>query len=56
MSKKSAGLAVKFVESLGVDFKKHFDLESYKPFFEEMGYENVEYNVVDGRMPCAIAF
>ena len=55
MSKKSAGLAVKFVEFLGADFKKQFDIESYKSFFNEMGYDNVEYYVVDGRMPCAIA-
>ena len=55
MSKRSAGLAVKFVELLGADFKKQFDLDSYKSFFEEMGYDNVEYHVVDGRMPCAIA-
>lgn len=55
MSKKSAGLAVKFVEFLGADFKKQFDLESYKSFFEGMGYDNVEYHVVDGRMPCATA-
>ena len=55
MSKRSAGLAVKFVELLGADFKKQFDLDSYKSFFEEMGYNNVEYHVVDGRMPCAIA-
>ena len=55
MSKKSAGLAVKFVEFLGADFKKQFDFESYKSFFKEMGYDNVEYYVVDGRMPCAIA-
>ena len=55
MSKRSAGLAVKFVELLGADFKKQFDLDSYRSFFEEMGYDNVEYHVVDGRMPCAIA-
>ena len=55
MSKKSAGLAVKFVELLGADFKKQFDLKSYKSFFKDMGYDNVEYHVVDGRMPCAIA-
>ena len=55
MSKKSAGLAVRFIEFLGADFKKQFNLESYKSFFKEMGYDNVEYHVVDGRMPCAIA-
>lgn len=55
MSKKSAGLAVKFIEFLGADFKKQFDLASYKEFFETMGYQDVEYFVVEGRMPCAIA-
>jgi ubiquinone/menaquinone biosynthesis C-methylase UbiE len=55
MSKKAAGLAVRFVEMLGADFKKQFDLDSYKDFFSEMGYRDVEYHVVDGRMPCAIA-
>ena len=55
MSKKSAGLVVNVVEFLGADFKEQFDLESYKAFFKEMGYDNVEYHVVDGRMPCAVA-
>ena len=55
MSKESAGLAVKFVELLGADFKQQFDLDSYKKFFENLGYKGVEYTVVDGRMPCAIA-
>lgn len=55
MSKESAGLAVKFVEFLGADFKQQFDLDSYKSFFENLGYQWVEYAVVDGRMPCAIA-
>ena len=55
MSKKTGKVAVKFIEMLGADFKKQFDFESYKSFFKEMGYINVEYHVVDGRMPCAIA-
>lgn len=55
MSQKSAGLAVKFIELLGADFKKQFDLETYKSFFEDMGYKDVEYRVVEGRMPCAVA-
>lgn len=54
MSKKSAGLAVKFIEFLGADFKKQFDIDSYKSFFTDMGYDKAEYHVVDGRMPCAI--
>lgn len=55
MTKKTGSVAVKFIELLGADFKQQFDLESYMRFFEKMGMENVEYTVIDGRMPCAIA-
>ena len=48
-------IAVKFIEKLGASFKRQFDLESYKQFFTDMGYSNIEYEVVDGRMPCAVA-
>ena len=55
MSKSTGAVAVKFITLLGADFKRQFDLDSYKKFFADMGYEDVEYHVVDGRMPCAIA-
>lgn len=55
MSKGTGTAAVKFITLLGADFKRQFDLESYKAFFENKGYTGVEYHVVDGRMPCAIA-
>ena len=55
MSKGTGTAAVKFITLLGADFKRQFDLNSYKQFFANMGYENVAYHVVDGRMPCAIA-
>lgn len=55
MSKGTGMVAVKFITMLGADFKKQFDLDSYKKFFEDKGYSDVEYYVVDGRMPCAIA-
>ncbi len=55
-STKGTGIiAVKFIELLGARFNRQFDLNSYKDFFKNMGYENVSYYVVDGRMPCAIA-
>ena len=54
-SRKSSGLAVKFIEFLGAEFKRQFDPESYKKFFEAKGYPDAEYYVVEGRMPCAIA-
>ena len=55
MSKKTGRLAVRLIEMLGADFKKQFDMDSYKKFFSNMGYKNVKYHVVNGRMPCAIA-
>ena len=48
-------LAVKFLEKLGASFKCQFDAESYERFFEDMGYKNVTYEVVRGRMSCDIA-
>ena len=55
MSKKTGTAAVKFITLLGADFKRQFDLNSYKQFFADMDYENVGFHVVEGRMPCAIA-
>ena len=55
MSQASSRFAVKFIEALGAEFKKEFDIDSYKAFFEDMGYKDAEYHVVEGRMPCAIA-
>ena len=55
MLKKSSGIAVSVINKMGADFKRQFDLDSYKEFFEEKGFNDVEYYVVDGRMPCAVA-
>ena len=52
---QSSSMAVKFLELIGADFKRQFVIESYKKFFEDMGYNDVEYYIVEGRMPCAIA-
>ena len=54
-SKRTGTFAVKFIELLGANFKRQFDFESYKQFFTDMGYSDVTYEVVDGRMPCALA-
>lgn len=54
----SAGVnkkAVRLLELAGANFKRQFDINSYKMFFENAGYKNVEYFIVDGRMPCAVA-
>ena len=55
MSKGTGRIAVKFIKALGASFMRQFDLDSYKLFFTDKGYQNVKYYVVDGRMPCAVA-
>lgn len=47
--------AVQLLALAGANFKRQFDILSYQKFFEDAGYSNVEYDVVTGRMPCAIA-
>lgn len=48
-------LAVRFLEKLGASFKRQFDAASYEAFFSEMGFQNVTYEIVEGRMSCDIA-
>ena len=55
MSKGTGIVAVNVIKWLGADFKRQFDLESYKNFFENLGHKDASYTVVEGRMPCAIA-
>lgn len=47
--------AVRFLEAAGANFKRQFDMDSYKKFFEDAGYRQVDYDIVYGRMPCAVA-
>lgn len=46
---------VRCLEKFGADFKKQFDFSTYKQFFEKSGYGNIEYILIKGKMPCAIA-
>lgn len=48
-------LAVEFLERLGANFKRQFDSTSYENFFEEMGYSDIKYEIVRGRMSCEVA-
>lgn len=54
-SKKNSMFAAKVLEKMGVDFKRQFDLDSYKEFFNKQGIIVKEYVIVEGRMPCAFA-
>ncbi|SEW18585.1 Ubiquinone/menaquinone biosynthesis C-methylase UbiE [Ruminococcaceae bacterium KH2T8] len=40
---------------MGANFKKMFDMDSYRAFFEDMGYKDIEYRTAEGKMPCCIA-
>lgn len=58
MNKKEDGKDNKFSKTVGkagADFKKQYTYESYKNFFEKLGFEDVEYSYIDGRVPCAVA-
>ena len=55
MTNGKQGPIVKLLERSGAGFKRQFDFTSYKKFFEEAGYKDVSYRIVEGRMPCAIA-
>ena len=49
------GPLVKLLEKSGAGFKRQFDRETYREFFESGGYCLEDYGLVEGRMPCAIA-
>ena len=51
---KTTGLS-KTIDIAGADFKREFTFNTYKDFFKELGYTNVEYTMIDGRVPCAVA-
>lgn len=51
---KTSGFA-NTVGKAGADFKRQFTYDTYMEFIKEAGYENVEYSLVEGKIPCAIA-
>ena len=53
--KKNAVYAAKILSVMGVNFKRQFSLDSYKAFITAHGITQVEYSIVEGRMPCAFA-
>lgn len=54
-SAQTSRLAVRLLERAGAGFKRQFDLDSYRRFFEDAGYRDARFFVVDGRMSCAVA-
>ncbi len=51
---KTSGFA-STVGKAGADFKRQFTIESYKQFFLDAGYSDVQIILADGRIPCAVA-
>ena len=43
------------VGKAGADFKRQFTVESYRQFFLDTGYSDVQIRLADGRIPCAVA-
>ena len=48
-------LIIKLLEKLGVTFKRQFDFRTYRQFFADAGFPDAAFDVVTGRMSCAIA-
>ena len=42
-------------QKAGADFKREFSMESYRQFFLDAGYPDVEASLADGRIPWAVA-
>lgn len=51
----SPNLFVKMLEKFGAGFKCQFDYKSYQEFYKTLGYNKVTFDIVEGKMPCAIA-
>ena len=45
----------KRIGASGADFKRQFTYDSYIDFFNELGYKNVEYKMINGKVPCCVA-
>lgn len=55
ISNRFGRFSAKVFELAGVRFTKEFDMDSYRQFFAECGYGDAEFDLVEGRVPCAIA-
>ena len=58
MNKDSKGKTSGFAATVGkagADFKRQFTVDSYRQFFLDAGYSDVQIILADGRIPCAVA-
>ena len=58
MNKNSRGKTSAFAAAAGkagADFKRQFTADSYRQFFLDAGYTDVQILLAEGRIPCAVA-
>ena len=58
MNKDRKGNTSRFASAVGragADFKRQFTVESYRRFFLDAGYQDVQIILAEGRIPCAVA-
>ena len=58
MNKDSKGKTSGFagaVGKAGADFKRQFTVDSYRQFFRDAEYPDVQIKLAEGRIPCAVA-
>lgn len=48
-------LISKILEKSGAGFKRQFDYEEYQKFFKGLGYQDIEFKLIEGYMSCAVA-
>ena len=46
---------VRAIDKAGASFKRQFTYETYQEFFSEAGYTDVQFQLIKGKLPCAIA-
>ena len=58
MNNDTKGRTSRFAQAAGkagADFKRQFTIQSYRQFFLDAGYSDVNVTLADGRIPCAVA-
>ncbi len=48
-------VAADLFNKAGAGVKRHFNEDTYKVFFKQMGIEDVKFHVCEGRMACDVA-
>lgn len=54
-NRRKSLILIAVLEKIGVKFKEKFDFKSYKEFYSRTECGDVEFILVEGKIPCAIA-